>query len=308
MMGDDVTSGETNWRAMPTSGAALGGGEDRLLDAAGVRLHAVVRGDGPLVVLLHGFPDFWYGWRHQLQAIDAAGYRVVALDLRGYNLSARPPRVEDYALDRVTADVAAVIASLGGHAHAVVGHDWGGAVAWRLSVTHASTFERLVVLNAPHPARLRELMLESSQLLRFWYVGATQLPVLPEWALGRAGCALLLRVLRHEHARAGAFTDDDARAYAAAFSMRGALRAALAYYRAIPRAPRAVLDAPRRTRHRTLLVWGEHDGALVRGNASGLERWVPDLRVVRVPQARHFVQADAPEVVNDAIVRFLAER
>jgi epoxide hydrolase 4 len=305
-----VSDDERAWATLTTSGAALGGGDDRMVDGAGVRLHAVVRGDGPLVVLLHGFPDFWYGWRHQLPALAAAGFRVVALDLRGYNLSERPPRVEDYGLDRLTADVAAAIDALGAPAHAVVGHDWGGVIAWRLAVAHADVFSRLAILNAPHPGRFRQLLGSSTQSLRSWYVGAVQVPVLPEWALRRDGCALLVRILRSEHARAEAFDDEVARAYVDAFGAPGALRAALAYYRALVRRPLVTRSVERdaahgTTRHPTLVIWGERDGALVPENATGLERWVPALRVVRVPEARHFVQVDAPAVVNDALVRFL---
>jgi pimeloyl-ACP methyl ester carboxylesterase len=291
----------------PTSGTLLGGGEDMSVDAAGVRLHAVSRGMGPLVVLLHGFPDFWYGWRHQLPALAEAGFRAVALDLRGYNLSERPRRVADYALDRLVDDVAGAIRASGGRAHAVIGHDWGGVIAWRLSTRHPALFERLAILNAPHPARFREVLRSTSQLLRSWYVGAVQLPTLPEWALRRRGCALLLRFLRAEHRRAGAFDDTDARAYASVFGPPGALRAALAYYRALLRAPRsagrAMTDAV--THHPTLLLWGERDSALVSANATGLDRWVPNGEVVRVPGAGHFVQSDAPEIVNAALVRFL---
>src|SRR5438105_14895245 len=127
--------GHSDWHAMPTSAASLGGGADGWVEGAGVRLHYVERGDGPLVVLLHGFPDFWYGWRHQLAPLAAAGCRVVALDLRGYNLSGRPSRVEDYAPRRVSADVAAAIERLGGPARRVVGHDRGRGIGGVLSVT-----------------------------------------------------------------------------------------------------------------------------------------------------------------------------
>lgn len=295
----------TEWETLPTSGAALGGGTDGWVNGDGVRLHYVARGSGPLVVLLHGFPELWYGWRHQLPALAAAGFRAVALDLRGYNLSGRPTRVEDYALHRVAADVEAAIAELGGPAHAVVGHDWGGMAAWRLSVQQPDAFGRLAILNAPHPNRFRELLRRPAQLARSWYVGAVQLPWVPEWLLRRGDHAALVAALRAEHARPGALTRADEAVYRAALRMPGAVHAALSYYRAAARRPRHALAAPRTTPHPTLVLWGMRDGALVRANVDGLERWVPDVRVERVEEARHFVQWDAPARVNAALVAFL---
>jgi pimeloyl-ACP methyl ester carboxylesterase len=297
-----------DWREFETSAATLGGGVDDWVSGDGVRLHCVSAGEGPLVLLLHGFPDFWFGWRHQLPALAAAGYRAVALDLRGYNLSDRPPRVEDYALERVTADVAAVIQRLGGPARAVVGHDWGGVVAWRLSRSHPASFDRLVAMNAPHPKRYRELLRRPAQVIRSWYAAAVQIPALPEWLLRRNDAAGVAAIIRAEHARRGAVSERELDAYRAAFRRNDALRAALAYYRAAARAPRRALGAPTLTTQPTLVVWGMRDGALVPANADGLERWVPDLRIVRVPRARHFVQSDAPDVVNDALLAFLAGR
>jgi pimeloyl-ACP methyl ester carboxylesterase len=270
----------------------------------GVRLHAVERGRGPLVLLLHGFPDFWYGWRRQLPALAAAGFRAVALDLRGYNLSDRPPRVADYRMSCLTADVRSVIAELGaGRAH-VVGHDWGGAVAWHLAARHPEVVDRVAVLNAPHPGRFAELLRTPAQALRSWYVGAVQIPVVPELLLGAGRRRLLRAALQALHLRPGALTDGDLARYDAAFARPGALRAALAYYRAAARRPRGTLGRGRDDPRPTLLVWGDRDPALRRENAEGLERWVPDLRVEHVPSAGHFVQADAPDAVNGALVRF----
>ena len=294
----------------PTTGDATGLGRDGYADGAGVRLHYVTRGEGPLVLLLHGFPDFWYGWRHQLAAIGDAGFRAVAVDLRGYNLSDRPSRVDAYGLDRLAADVAAIAGSLGhGRAH-VVGHDWGGAIAWRVAMRHPAVVDRLVILNAPHPRRFAELLRTPAQALRSWYVAAVQVPIAPELLLEADGRALLHRVWRAMHRHPGAFTTNDAARYDAAFARPGALRSALAYYRAAARAPRTTFDhdgAPSGdvVRAPTLVIWGQDDPALVAANADGLERWVPNVRVERVAGAGHFVQADAPETVNDALRRFL---
>ncbi|GJG88294.1 epoxide hydrolase [Gemmatimonadetes bacterium T265] len=296
--------------AAPPSGASTGLGADGWAAGDGVRLHYISRGDGPVVLLLHGFPDFWYGWRHQLAPLADAGFRAVAVDLRGYNLSQRPARVADYALDRLAGDVAALARSLGGGRVHVVGHDWGGAVAWRVAARRPEAVDRLVVLNAPHPRRFWELLGTPAQALRSWYIGAVQVPLVPEALLAARGRSLLHATWTAMHRRPGAFTDEDHARYDAAFPTASALRAALAYYRAAARGPRATLDADGPpdgdvVRAPTLVLWGEDDPALVRANAEGLERWVPDVRVQRVPGAGHFVQADAPAVVNEALVGFL---
>lgn len=306
--------GATRWAERPTSAAALGVGTDGWVTGAdGARLHVVTHGapDAPPVLLLHGFPDFWWVWRDQLAPLATAGFRAVAPDLRGYNLSACPPRVEDYALDRLADDAAAVIAAHAGpsgRAH-VVGHDWGGVVAWHLAARHPRLVDRLVIANAPHPARFRQLLATTSQSLRSWYVGFFQLPVLPEALLGARDGALLVRTLHAMHVRRGAFTREDAALYATAFATPGALRGAVHYYRAFVRgrATRTAADDATLP-HRTLVLWGMQDPALLADNATGLERWVPDVRVLRVPDAGHWVMRDAPQLVGDALVAFLRER
>ena len=163
-------------------------GESAVLTGDGVRLHAVLAGPpgGEPVVLLHGFPEFWYGWRHQIGPLAAAGYRVIALDQRGYNANDKPPRVRDYAVDRLAADVAAALDALGVRRAAVVGHDWGGGVGWWLALTRPERVSRLAVINCPHPEAMRRtLWSDVGQLMRSWYVFAWQLPRLPEWSLRR---------------------------------------------------------------------------------------------------------------------------
>ena len=172
---------------------ASGTWEDGWSDGAGVRLHHVSAGRGPLVLLLHGFPDFWYGWRRQLPALAAAGFRAVAPDLRGYNLSERPARVADYRIERLADDVAALVRALGADRAHVVGHDWGGLIAWQLAMRHPQVVDRLAILNAPHPARFRRLLLDPRQGLRSWYVAFFQLPWLPERVLGANGRRALRR-------------------------------------------------------------------------------------------------------------------
>lgn len=283
------------------------------IDADGVRLHAVTAGpeDGPLALLLHGFPEFWYAWRHQLPALAAAGYRVVAPDLRGYNYSEKPSGVGSYHLDELVGDVAGLVAAFGRERAHVVGHDWGGLIAWQAAVDRPALVDRLAVLNAPHPSAYeRALRTSPTQVLRSWYVAAAQLPALPEAAIRARDFALLERSLRRGPVRPDAFTDADVTRYKRALGRPGALTAALNYYRSIARRNARLtltrggvgdlsVDAP------TLLVWGERDDALSVSLTEGLDRWVPDTRVERLPEASHWVQADAPERVTDLLLSHL---
>jgi pimeloyl-ACP methyl ester carboxylesterase len=301
---------DTAWAHLPTSGAALHPGAgaawtDAWIDGAGVRLHAVHCGRGAPVVLLHGFPDFWHVWRRQLPALADAGFRAVAPDLRGYNLSERPSRVEDYRLDLLADDVAALIRGLGVARAHVVGHDWGGVIAWHLAVRHPDVVDRLVVCNAPHPARFRQLLRTPQQASRSWYAGFFQLPWLPERLLGAGDLAALRRIWKHGPLARGATSREDLAASVAAFREPSARWAAVSYYRALARHRATVPPDRRRIPHRTLLIWGARDVALVRANAEGLEPWVPDLRVLDLPEAGHWAMLDAPATVNAALIEFL---
>jgi pimeloyl-ACP methyl ester carboxylesterase len=190
----------------------------------------------------------------------------------------------------------------------VVGHDWGGAIAWHLAITRPELVERLVVLNAPHPAAFRRELRRPSQWLRSAYVLFFQLPWLPEWFLAAGDYAVLERTLRQQPVRPGAFTPEDVRAYKGALARPGARTAALNYYRAALRYPAAAVATDRPVTAPTLLIWGERDAYLSVGLTRGLERWVADLRVERLPDASHWVQNDAPERVNQLIGEFLRER
>ncbi|HEX8276114.1 MAG TPA: alpha/beta fold hydrolase [Longimicrobiaceae bacterium] len=268
----------------------------------GVRLHYVEAGEGPLAVLLHGFPEFWYEWRHQIPALAAAGFRVVAPDMRGYNLSDKPAGVEAYRIQPLVEDVAGLVRHLGAERAHVVGHDWGGVVAWWFAMLRPELLDRLAILNAPHPAAFAREIVKPDQMLRSAYAGFFQLPAVPELALRAADFALLERVLRTEPARPGAFTDTDVERYKEAFARPGALTASLNYYRAFARSekpPVRPIAAP------TLLVWGEKDPHLVVRLTEGLEEWVPGIRVERIPEASHWVAADEPERVSRLLAGFL---
>lgn len=274
----------------------------------GVRLHYVEAGNGPLVVLLHGFPAFWYSWHEQIRALAAAGFRVIAPDMRGYNISEKPHGVRAYRQEALAGDVAALIHHAGEARASVVGHDWGGGVAWSAAMFHPDIVERLIVLNAPHPgAFLRDLRLPS-QLRKSWYGFFFQIPWLPETVIRAGGYAFFDRALRGDAKNPKAFTPDDVRRFVEAAHQPGALTGSINYYRAAFRqwpwqATRQIrrIDAP------TLLIWGEQDRYLGLSLTEGLENWVPDLRVARIPEASHWVQNDAPDDVNRLMIDFLRE-
>lgn len=276
--------------------------------ANGVRLRYRAMGAGPLVLLLHGFPDFSHTWREQLPALAAAGYRAVAPDLRGYARSDKPRGIGAYDLDVLADDVAALVAAFGEpRAAAIVGHDWGGLIAWRVAARHPAVVERLVVLNAPRPGAWARALRSPGQLLRSAYALFFQLPLLPELLLRAGGYALPLRMLRHGVHRAGALTADDLARHRRALAQPRALTSALAYYRA---AARRVLHRPPATpvvEAPLLVLWGERDPALASWLADEQLAHARRARLIRHPLAGHWVHLDDPAAVSDAIVRWLRE-
>jgi pimeloyl-ACP methyl ester carboxylesterase len=290
---------------MPSGNQVPNGWDHREAVVNGVRLHYVEAGKGPLVVLLHGFPEFWYSWRRQLPALAAAGFRALAPDLRGYNESDKPPGVHPYRLETLVEDVRALIRHAGEERAAVAGHDWGGLIAWHLALRQPQAVTKLLVLNAPHPnAFLRELR-TPAQWLRSSYILFFQLPRLPEMVFRSGDFALLERCFRREPVHPGAFSPEEIGYYKRALARPGALTAALNYYRAAfrgwPKAARPIdsIHVP------TLLIWGEQDRYLGARLTEGLDPWVPHLRVERLADASHWVQNDAPERVNRLMIDFL---
>ena len=271
----------------------------------GVDLHVVAAGDAddPLVVLLHGFPDCFYGWRHQIEPLVDAGYRVLVPDQRGYNLSDKPAGLGAYRLGRLSADIAALIDSEGESSAHVVGHDWGAMVAWDLALRRPEYVDRLGILNVPHPTAFRETLRSSPrQVLRSWYVFAFQLPRIPEWWLARDEFAGLARALE-ETARIDTFDDADLDRYRESWAEPGALTAMLDWYRAMARRP----DEPPRERvtASTLIAWGEKDPALVPELVEKSARYCDDVRVERFPTRSHWVHVEAPEAVNELLLEHL---
>jgi epoxide hydrolase 4 len=268
-----------------------------------VRLHYVEAGDGPLVILLHGFPEFWYGWRQQIAPLVRAGFRVVAPDLRGYNLSSRPDGYAAYTADKLAADIRGLIRELGAESAMLVGHDWGGTVAWTLAANHPEVVDRLAILNAAHPRRLNEGLHNPRQLLRSWYFFYFQLPKLPERRARARHWRFFKRFLRDARPP---YTEQETERYVEAWSQPQAAKAMIDYYRAAVRPSSTQgelgpISAP------TLVIWGQRDRYLGPKLAEPHHHDVPNLdRVERLPNASHWVHHDQAERVNELLIDFLA--
>jgi pimeloyl-ACP methyl ester carboxylesterase len=275
-------------------------------DLSEVRLHYMEAGEGPPVVLLHGFPDFWYSWRFQIPALAGAGFRVIAPDMRGYNLSSRPAGVSSYAASKLAADIRDLVVERGATRAFVAGHDWGAAVAWATAMRHPDAVERLAILNVPHPRRMLEaLRRPSRQLLRSWYMFFFQLPWLPEQLVRADDWRALRRPFAD--ARPGAFTPADLERYREAWSHPGAVAAMLNYYRAAMRRPSGSVGSLPPVQAPTMVIWGERDRHLGAELAEPHRRDVPHLeRVVRLHDASHWVQHDEPDRVSELLTEFFS--
>lgn len=273
--------------------------EHHYADSDGVSIHYALLGAehgqaAPLVVMVHGFPDFWYTWRHQMEALADAGYRVAAMDTRGYNLSAQPEGVDAYAMPNLIADVGAVIADQGEERAVVVGHDWGGMIAWSTAMHRPDLVERLVVLNLPHPKGLsRELATNPQQQANSQYARNFQQPDSHQ-ALSAAGLA-------------GWVSDEAARQkYVEAFE-RSSFPGMMAYYQAnYPREPYQEMGDVPPVRAPVLQIHGMDDQYLLAAALEGTEAWVDgDYTLVRLPGVGHFVQQDASDAVTRAMLEWL---
>lgn len=275
------------------------------LKGDGVTLHALQAGplDGRLVVLLHGFPEYSGAWSRQIDGLAAAGFRVLAPDQRGYASSDKPHDVAAYRLDCLADDVAALASSCGRHSFAVIGHDWGGIVAWWVAMRHRARVDRLMVLNAPHPGVVRPFMrAHPGQLLRSWHVGVFQAPVLPERALALGRYALLKRAMTAS-AAPGTFSREAFRAYEQVWSRAGALTSMVNWYRA------AVRDPPQATHPRIAcpcrVLWGMQDRFLDHRFAEDSLRACDQGSIRRFRQCTHWLHHEAPEEVTRALIEFL---
>jgi pimeloyl-ACP methyl ester carboxylesterase len=278
----------------------------QLVQADGAALHVAIAGDGPPVILLHGFPENWRSWRHQVPALVHAGFAVWAVDMRGYNLSDRPTDRSAYHLSHLVDDVAAVVHATGCPRTHIGGHDWGGIVAFAFAGRHPALVDKLVIFNAPHVKVYSEKVRRLPQMFRSWYVLFFLLPYLPERALAARHFAAIRHMFTGLRTRPGTFSDRAIEEYVEALSSSGALTAALNYYRANAWSDGVELARSAAIAAETLVIWGERDPALGVELLDGLEQVIPRLRIHRIPDAAHWVQNEAAEEVNRAVVEFLS--
>ena len=270
------------------------------------QLHYVEAGDGPLIVLLHGFPEFWFGWRQQIKPLAAEGFRVVAPDMRGYNLSSKPAGVGAYDTDKLAADIRDLIRERGAESALLVGHDWGGSVAWATAMNHPEVVDRLAILNAAHPRKLSQGLRTPRQLRKSWYFFYFQPPGLPERHVRAKDWRFFRNFLGD--ARPGAFTPQDIERYVQAWSQPGAATAMINYYRAsVRKSPKRAAAQLRPILAPTRVIWGQRDRYLGPELAEPGRDDVPNLdRVERLPNASHWVHHDEPERVTQLLVDFFA--
>jgi len=281
----------------------------------GIRLHYAESGSGDnLVILLHGFPEFWYSWRKQLEALSGS-FHAIAPDLRGYNLSDKPPRVEDYKIDKIVVDVIGLIDHFGAKQAAIVGHDWGAGVAWALAQKHPERVSRLAVLQVPLQAVFRA-NLTFKQFLRSWYMFFFQIPRLPEWLISLQNFRAIEDTFTKKIFRKNTFTPEDVERYKEAARQPGALTGAVNYYRAnvfdrlFPRKREgSVNPSHHRVRVPTLFIFGEEDFAIIPASVRGLNEYIDAYyREVRIPDSGHWVQNEAAAQVNEALINFLSSQ
>lgn len=269
-----------------------------------VRLHAKVAGpgNGPVVVLLHGFPEFWYGWRRQIEPLANAGFRVIVPDQRGYNLSSKPARVADYAIPELASDVIAIVDQLDQQKIFLVGHDWGAAVAWSTALLHPDRVAKLAVLNVPHPSVMRRyLSTRFSQVLRSWYIFFFQIPWLPEAFFSAFQFRTGIRALLGS-SRPGTFSPEDLAQYRAAWARPGAVTSMINWYRALFRY--RVKFPDRTVRVPTRILWGERDAFLEEEMAHESLRYCTNAELFTFPEATHWLQHEEPSKVAEHLIEF----
>jgi pimeloyl-ACP methyl ester carboxylesterase len=279
--------------------------EHVFLPTNGLRLHVVQSGSryGSLVILLHGFPEFWYGWRRQISPLADAGLRVWAPDQRGYNLSDKPKGVAAYRLDELASDVVGLIDAAGVDQCYLAGHDWGAAVAWWVALKYPERLHKLAILNVPHPVvMMRNLMNNPRQLRRSWYMFFFQLPFLTEAILRNNDCSLLVRTLM-TGSKPESFNQEDIDKYRQAWWRKDAITSMLNWYRAVVQMPPKISSDPR-IKVPTLILWGVQDEALGREMAQPSLDLCEEGKLVFFESSSHWVQLDASEAVNKHLVDF----
>lgn len=281
----------------------------------GIRLHYVTSGNGKLILFVHGFPEFWYAWKDQLLELGS-DYQAVAPDMRGYNLSEKPAGVDQYQVKFLCEDLRDLAEHLGRKRFVLVGHDWGGAVAWAFALSYPGYLEKLVIINAPHPAIFeRELRENPAQQKASEYMLMFRSPE-AEQILSANQYDSLYKGVVSEGIKNGYFTEQDCKTYLEAWSQPGALTGGLNYYRAAHIGPPTAEGEPAKGKFvadlsevtvkvQTLVIWGEKDPYLLTGNLEGLEKLVPGLTIKRIPDGSHWVVHEKPALINNLIRSFI---
>ena len=280
------------------------------VDTNGITLHVAIAGpeEGQLVILLHGFPDFWYGWINQIEALVTAGYRVLIPDQRGYNSSDKPENISDYNLDELAQDVIGLIQDTGETSANIIGHDFGAAVGWHLATHHPEYVKKLAILNVPHVQVMKNFLLRNfGQLLKSWYIFFFQIPRLPEYFLSQNNWQWFANGLITSSNR-GSFSKDTVDKYIQAWSQPNAMSSMINWYRAIFRSnlkdifkkdTLPTIDTP------TLILWGVKDSVLSKEMAEQSIVLCKRGELIFFEQATHWVQRDLPEEINRQLLLFI---
>ena len=288
----------------------------------GLKLHYVKEGKGKKTMLfLHGFPEFWYEWKNQLQEFGK-DYTAVAYDQRGYNLSSKPEKVEDYTVTKIVADIKAMFDKFGTspkNKGILVALDWGGAVAWAFAIRHPEYLDKLIIINAPHPGVFaRELQTNPAQQKASAYMNFFR-SAQAEATLSANNYAALQNAIFKSSTKPEAFTEEDRKMYVDAWSQPGAVTGGLNWYRAANAGPPTTNEPKRETnlaagfdtltvKVPTLVIWGEKDTALLTGNLEGLDKFVPQLTLKRIPNGSHWVIHEEPALINQYIREFIGRK
>jgi pimeloyl-ACP methyl ester carboxylesterase len=284
--------------------------EFRVLHINGIALHVVLAGSpsGKPLIFLHGFPEFWFAWRRQIDHFVSSGYRVIIPDQRGYNLSGKPAGIANYSIDLLARDVVGVLDKVAGTKAFVVGHDWGAAVSWYLAARYSDRIHRAAILSVPHPrVFIKNLILNPTQFRKSWYMFLFQLPWLPEFIVRRRDWALLVRALRDTSAP-GLFSDSDLEQYKESWARKGALTAMLNSYRAaLLRPSKLALDRESsRVKLPVLLIWGKNDQFAVEAMARESLQYCDNGHLEFFESATHWVQHEEAANVNNLLSQFFA--
>ncbi|WP_286058838.1 alpha/beta fold hydrolase [Bacillus mojavensis] len=285
------------------------GVNSQFIKTNGITLHVASAGseDGPLIVLLHGFPEFWYGWKNQIKSLADAGYRVIAPDQRGYNLSDKPEGIEAYRIDTLRDDIIGLISQFTDQKAIVIGHDWGGAVAWHLASTRQEYVEKLIAINIPHPHIMKTVTpVYPPQWLKSSYIAFFQLPDKPEAALKENNYEKLDKAIGLSD-RPELFSSEDIKKYKEAWKQPGALTSMLNWYRALRKGsltenPREYHTAPYR------MIWGMEDRFLSRKLAKETASRCPNGHLIFVDEASHWISHEKPAIVNQLILEYLEKQ